>query len=198
MLLFWKSFLPAYLNKKAEHLATHEDINKLVDQVQAVTTVTEQIKARISNEIWDRQKQWELKREMIIDMGKAISEMEEAMLRVKSALQVREEPETNEWMKGFYAATKAFRDATVSFDQARMLVDIVCSDNAAKLVHDYSISASTVCSKMAKTKNVKVYDDAFRELSLKYLAVIRALRHELGIADSAPQLGESTESGSPH
>jgi hypothetical protein len=31
-----------------------------VDQVEAVTTATKQIEARISNEVWDRQKRWEM------------------------------------------------------------------------------------------------------------------------------------------
>jgi hypothetical protein len=49
------AYLRSYLRKKGENLATHEDINKLVDQVSAVTTVAKQIEAKISNEMWQRQ-----------------------------------------------------------------------------------------------------------------------------------------------
>jgi hypothetical protein len=42
------SYLGSYLKKKGENLATHEDINKLVDQVSAVTAATKQIEARIT------------------------------------------------------------------------------------------------------------------------------------------------------
>lgn len=45
----------AYLKKKGENLATHEDIDKLVDQVRAVTQTTKEIEAKISDEMWDRQ-----------------------------------------------------------------------------------------------------------------------------------------------
>jgi hypothetical protein len=41
------SYIHPYLGKKAENLATHEDINKLVDQVEAVTTAAKEIEAKI-------------------------------------------------------------------------------------------------------------------------------------------------------
>lgn len=186
LLLFWKSFLPAYLSKKAENFATHEDINKLVDQVQAVTTATEQIKARISNEVWDRQKQWELKREMIIEVCKAVSRIEETLIRVNSALAVRDEPESQEWMPTYRAAIMEWREASAFLDQARMLVDIACTVNTAKFVHEYAMFATTLCSKMTKDKDAKAYKDGSPELNVKYLTMIQALRRELGIADGPP------------
>ncbi len=53
-------YFRGYLTQKGQDLATHEDIEKLLDQVRAVTTATKQIEASISNEDWDRQKRWEL------------------------------------------------------------------------------------------------------------------------------------------
>jgi len=41
------AYLGAYLKKKGENLATHEDIGKLLDQVRAVTTITKEIEAKI-------------------------------------------------------------------------------------------------------------------------------------------------------
>jgi type IV secretory pathway VirB4 component len=49
------AFLGSYLKKKGENLATHEDIDKLVAQISAVTTTAKQIEATISNEMWQRQ-----------------------------------------------------------------------------------------------------------------------------------------------
>jgi hypothetical protein len=43
------SFLGAYLKKKGENLATHEDIDKPVDQVAVVTRATKQIELRKSS-----------------------------------------------------------------------------------------------------------------------------------------------------
>ena len=58
-------FVNTYMNKKGENLATHEDIDKLVDQVRAVTQTAKEIETKISSDLWDRQKQWELKRDIL-------------------------------------------------------------------------------------------------------------------------------------
>ncbi len=42
-------YLTGYATKKGEKLATHDDIDKLVDQVKAVTEATKKIEAEISS-----------------------------------------------------------------------------------------------------------------------------------------------------
>lgn len=54
------TYFGSYLKKKAENQATHEDIDKLVDQVSAVTTATKQIESTISNDLWRRERKAEL------------------------------------------------------------------------------------------------------------------------------------------
>src|ERR1700693_4825413 len=61
------AYLGGYLKKKGEYLATHEDINRLVDQVSAVTKATKEIEAKISNEVWERQTRWEVQKGAILD-----------------------------------------------------------------------------------------------------------------------------------
>jgi len=55
----FRPFLGSYSAKKGENLATKEDIREL-------TKAAEEIKAKISDDVWDRQRQWELKRDAII------------------------------------------------------------------------------------------------------------------------------------
>jgi len=66
------AYFGGYLTKKGENLATHEDIDKLVDQVRAVKQTTREIEAKISDEVWDRQKRWELKREVLFEATRAL------------------------------------------------------------------------------------------------------------------------------
>jgi hypothetical protein len=68
------AFLGAYFKKKGENLATHEDINLLVHQVQAVTTATQEIEAKISNEVWSRQRRWELRRDIMLQVVDGLSD----------------------------------------------------------------------------------------------------------------------------
>jgi predicted oxidoreductase len=60
-------FLAGYLKKKGENLAKKEDLDRLVKEVQAVTTTTKEIEAKISNDVWDRQKQWETRKEIVFE-----------------------------------------------------------------------------------------------------------------------------------
>jgi uncharacterized secreted protein with C-terminal beta-propeller domain len=61
VIAFWaNNYFSKYLAKKAENLATHEDIEKLLEQVSAVTTATKHIEAKISNEMWRRERKYDL------------------------------------------------------------------------------------------------------------------------------------------
>src|SRR6266852_1966802 len=74
------AYFGAYLKKKGENLATHEDIDKLVDQVRAVTQTTKEIEAKISSDVWTMQKQWEMKQEVLFDAAKRIVELDNGLL----------------------------------------------------------------------------------------------------------------------
>jgi hypothetical protein len=54
------AYLGSYLKKKGENLATHEDVDKLVEQISVVTTTAKQIEAKISNEMWRRERKSDL------------------------------------------------------------------------------------------------------------------------------------------
>jgi|SRR6266851_2457929 len=51
------AFFGSYLKKKGENLATHEDVDKLVAQMSAVTAATKQIEAKITraSRVYERQ-----------------------------------------------------------------------------------------------------------------------------------------------
>ena len=49
------AYFKGYGSKKGENLATHEDIDKLVKQVEAVTKATQDIEASMSTRVWARE-----------------------------------------------------------------------------------------------------------------------------------------------
>jgi hypothetical protein len=65
------AYFGSYPRRKGENVATHEDINKPVGQVAAVTKATKENEAKISTEVWDRQKHWEIKKEAVFEVLKA-------------------------------------------------------------------------------------------------------------------------------
>ena len=76
------AYLGAYLKRKGENLATKEDIGEL-------TKTTEEIKAKISDDVWDRQKQWELKRDVVFDAIRVLADLDGAINRFGNALSLK-------------------------------------------------------------------------------------------------------------
>ena len=65
----FKPFIGSYAAKKGENLATKQDIAQL-------TKIAEGIKAEISDKVWDRQKQWEMRRDVVFEMVRAHGELD--------------------------------------------------------------------------------------------------------------------------
>ena len=113
-------YLKAYLSQKGQNLATHEDINRLVDQVRAVTTTAKQIEAKISDDVWDRQKRWELKRDLLIDMVRKTIAMHVALQRLYAVrLTNRDSSDTENpaRLEATHKSTATFNDAVTEYDQ---------------------------------------------------------------------------------
>jgi hypothetical protein len=73
------AYLGSCLKKKGENLATHEDIKQLVEQVSAVTNATKEIEAKISDDVWTRQKHWEMKRDVVFDTSRKIARIDDLL-----------------------------------------------------------------------------------------------------------------------
>lgn len=76
------AYFGSYLKKKGENLATHEDIDQVLQDLRAVTSTTKEIEAKISSDLWDRQKQWEIKRDLLLSAAKKLSELENQLLAI--------------------------------------------------------------------------------------------------------------------
>ena len=91
-----RPYFSAYSTKKGENLATHEDIDKLLDQVKAVTEATKKIEAEISGGLWDKQKRWEMKREVLFEATRKISEIDDAISTLSVILR-EDRTKQKEW-----------------------------------------------------------------------------------------------------
>jgi hypothetical protein len=181
------AYLGSYFKKKGENLATHEDINKLVDQVRAVTTTTKEIEAKISGDLWDRQKQWELKRDILFDAAKRLSEVENKLLslytfwRVQKAegiqnpqIQVEASEDMTAWQKSCSA-----------FEETGSLVMVSCSEATmkafGKLINLLHSTAAAIVN-----GDEEMYTRAQEERTKKLIAVKVQIRKELGLKLDPP------------
>lgn len=76
-------YLSSYLKNKAKGLATKEDFKDLKEQTAELTRITKGIEAKVSIDVWDYQKRWETRKEVIFEsmrnMGKAQSMINETL-----------------------------------------------------------------------------------------------------------------------
>ena len=177
------AYLGAYLKKKGENLATHEDINRLVDQVSVVTRTTKEIEAKISNDVWDRQKRWELKRDILFNAMKRIVDIDNALLGLDSFLSTssNDDEDPNAWTEIRHSKVKQWSAAAEAFDETRTLVAVVCSAETCHAVEEFAVFASHIASKIAQDDDTKIYGSSHSELYKKILGLRMAVRKELGI-----------------
>jgi hypothetical protein len=79
------AYFGAYLKKKGENLATHEDFNDLKKQTGELTQATKEIEAKISDELWAGQRQWEMKRDAAVGTLESYQRFRDASGRFVSA-----------------------------------------------------------------------------------------------------------------
>jgi hypothetical protein len=93
----------------------------LVDQLRAVTTTTKEIEARISNDVWDRQKRWELKRDVLFEAARASTGLERALTKVSRWR--RDSEDQSEYLS---QAKQEYEDALGKLESASVAVELVC------------------------------------------------------------------------
>jgi hypothetical protein len=194
------AYLGSYLRKKGKNLATHEDIDKLVDQVSAVTKTTKEIETKISSDLWDRQKQWELKREILFDAAKRLSETESKLLglyifwRMRTNGEIQDEASkikleskyVTEWQEGIH-----------SFEETESLIHVSCSRETMKTFAELSDLLRKTVGQMVDG-DLEIYTKTKDERLKRFAQARVAIRKELGIKfDFTPQSSGSSATPTP-
>ncbi len=179
-------YLAGYAKKKGENRALKEDLNLLVKQVEAVTTTTKQIEAKISNEVWDRQKQWELKREVLFGAVAGISEIEDAMVSYDSFLQVEHresKADDRTWLEKKTEELVRLGKATTSVDETKLLVGIVCGKETRGAFTNYRTITNEIVGRLIKG-DIGAYKTLQADRLKRHIDVEVAVRKELGIIET--------------
>jgi len=176
------AYFHGYLNKKGENLATHEDIDKLVDQMRAVTAATKEIESKIEGEAWDRQRLWELKRDVLFEINKAITEMVNSLAVLNGVV------ETDNTTKGVprwekrAETSKKFNEAASRFDESAFRADLVCGRETVRQFYKFSIFMREVADEILEGKT-RAFEEALAQMTLSRDGIKAASRRELGFED---------------
>lgn len=126
------AYLGAYLKKSAENLATHDDFEKLLAEQKRTTEATKEVEARISKEVWDKQREWEFKREVLLEGGRSIADFLAAIMRLNAICATKNGADKNEETAYLLALSKnetdaldAVNKASYSLQRAQLVLSIV-------------------------------------------------------------------------
>ena len=196
------AYFGAYLKKKGENLATHEDIDKVLVEVRATTQATKEIEAKISDEVWDRQKRWELKRNTSLEMIKRIAAMDDALTSYKSFVDLdnKRVPEGGEldahWAEQKLNTTRAWNKAASDFDETRAIVDAICSPEVKKAADHLAIFTKLVAVQLSKLE-IQQWPRYQMEAFERIKKAKAATRKEPGLNLITSQSNESSAAPTP-
>jgi hypothetical protein len=188
---FIRPFFGAYANKKGENLATKEDIAQL-------TKIAEGIRAEISDKVWDRQKQWEMKKEAVLDSLRALADYENASSNLDSTFTVRVENCNGDGrtvLENLQCnALSQFRKCDSEYNRAHIIADLSVGGQVSKDLSKYiQFSAPIILDALPERRRFLNRPETLKELAQRRDAVIMSSREALGIKDAGdlPLLVES-------
>jgi hypothetical protein len=176
------AYLGSYLKKKGENLATHEDVDKLVSQVATVTQTTKEIEAKISNDVWERQRKWEVKREALFEAVKQLGSFEYALVQLVQVFgnaKNSTEPDGPASRQQMLDATDVWNSALIDFKKAKLLALLVSGQELNNAFDSLELSAITMANETISNKPNR--SQSYRAISTQMNALTLSVRKELYI-----------------
>jgi hypothetical protein len=180
------AYFGSYLKKKGENLATHEDIDRVVDSVRAVTTATKEIEAKISNDVWDRQKRWEVKRDVLFETTKKIAIAKNALASLYAHYKTEKESKEKgqpERLEERIRVGREWNDAADGLEEATMLADLACGEEMKKVLAALTLFTRSLIIEITKG-HPEAFQESVKEHVAKLDAISVAMRKEIGAQKS--------------
>ena len=139
-------------------------------------------KAKTSNEVWDRQKHWELKREVLLQAAKRLAKIDDVMTRLVAFVHsAGTEPTDRDWTKSWNERLTAWQTASAEFDEARLFAEIVCDKETREALNTFAVLTAELAMKIVAKNNPTPYSESRAQLFTALARAREALRKELGI-----------------
>jgi hypothetical protein len=122
---FVGSYLAGYLKKKAENLATKEDIQELAGQTAILTQAAKEIEAKISIGVWSQQQRWDVQKTALLKSLEELATAEALLLAlVRTFADSKEHPLGCESQRR--EANIRYADTLNNFKRTQLSTEIVC------------------------------------------------------------------------
>ena len=180
-------YLSAYLKKKAEGLATKEEFSDLQKQTAELTRTTKEIEAKISGELWNQQKRWELKREVLFETTKRVALIFERLKSLDNILQTELKTPSvkdSQWAQMKLDENNKWFAAKAGLEESKLFIGVSCSLNALDAIGTFSQLASNVAGHIYKGDG-EMFKKSAKQLFDASDAIRNAIRKELAIDGGA-------------
>jgi hypothetical protein len=175
----FKPFIGSYAAKKGENLATKEDIAQL-------TKIAERIRAKISDEYWDRQKQWEMRRDTLYEAVRVLTGYNGALTGLHLAYSVIDHEDSGKNAarnKLIVEKYLQYLQCCSDFHCAISILDMVVGGKVSSDFRNYYEFAQSLVENQPKDKNF-LDDEIGKELRRKLDFFVQSARGALGINDA--------------
>ncbi|HLY40465.1 MAG TPA: hypothetical protein VKR52_04585 [Terracidiphilus sp.] len=190
-------FFGTYMRKKGDNLATHEDFERLLAEQKRTTQATKEIEAKISDDMWNQQKRWELKRDILFNAAKRLAQLDDAALTLVSIYEVSFDNPNVNWEKERLESMDKWQKASMEYEETRVLIGVICEE---PLIVSFRRFGSLARNIVTATCNKKrgTYDKSESEFLSTHAAAQDAIRKELGFEPlPTPRSSESSEAPIP-
>jgi hypothetical protein len=173
------SYFSPYLKKRAENLATHDDLDKLLAQMRATTEATKAIEARIDDQVWNKQRQWEMKRDVLLGFARTISDFEQSVLNLSTKIENRSN--SPQEMENFRQALVRWNEASAKFVQDSFTAGLVISSEARSWLGELTSTLRNATSDILRIQTVESYKAHHRDIVAKLENFRTIIGKELGL-----------------
>jgi hypothetical protein len=195
------AYAGAYFKKRGEDRAIEDGFAQVLRQTKETTQATKAIEARITDEVWDRQKRWELKRDILLEAIKRSAALDEALNTYRSFvdLDIKRAPQGPEldthWAQQNLETKRTWNKASADFDETRAIVEAICSSELKLATDNLGIFAAISAARLAKGDS-ESWAEVDRGVFYRIKNIQVAIRRELGL-EVTSQSNESSAAPIP-
>jgi hypothetical protein len=167
----------AFFKRIGEDFAAQQSIQKL-------TATVENIKAAISNDVWDRQKQWEMKRDTVFEAVRVLNKFDNTLIKLSSTFSiiVNENPDTTVRRNQLIGeAYLRYGDCCSEYQCANRILNLVVGGKVSKSFRDYFNFASSLVENNPNNQRFLANPGITKELEKRSDAFIQSAREALDI-----------------
>lgn len=177
----------AYSEAKGKNLATKEDLNDLKEQTAMLAQTTKEIESKIEDQVWNRQRHWELKRDTLLEALECAAEVDSMIIRVDSLAKVLSEvPEDSDKIsiklhmtRKLNEALDALSDSDNKLLRAYMKSSVIAGE---KVRNSFNIALTVLRGlsvKVAEESAIEQYSAHRRDVRIALDNLVSAIRTEL-------------------